>query len=761
MNNIIKRKWNQNSMVIIEDLQGMAFQAESGGHTFQISGIDGEGNTVALSGTPAGVMLRSDGQDVPLTCSVSGGVVFATLPANAYVVPGRFGLTIFLTSDGQKTAIYAAAGTVGKTSSGTVAPPAGSDVVDLVNAIATAVATIPASYTDLMASVAPTYSSSGLYAVGSYAWYNGKLYRCTTPITSGETWTSGHWTPANLGSDLVDLKSALNSAEQTIVCSAFHAENVESGFAFSVGDVNPDTGAKTSTNYAAITGYKVITNDYFGMSTDDYYYRIAYTKTQTTGTGNVVFVTDYVKGTTKTNLRYEGATRYKVVVVKDLTGTVSMADYLSDVQSKCRYYKTIPYELDASLTSSNKAADAKAVGDIIFPLRSDVGYGSNMLVDSSDDFINERQQYYYNGGNATYAGFNTTDYIECIPGQKLKYRLCGYNGTVSGNLIILATVAYFRSDYSFLSSVCYPNTAKGIEWENEVTVPENAAYFKAMTGNFVVANPYVELLAEGIHKDIEDLQGETTQVPVKIAFVGDSLTQGLTGGTTGSYTFANKPYPTILKEFLKKHGFDVTVKNFGRRGLSAKSYWEDAIPSDGQWHSPASGEPGDTIDFDNTIDVAIIMLGTNGNISTESIADARVVINTATSGQTYPYTIQTSPDVAQNIKHVAAYCNIIEYIMDETDNHAQIILVAPIYANDDKESKVINSLPTVQALGERYQIPVINALYESGLGKFNKGVFYNQTDLLHLNQAGYHKFGTFIASKFSSLYSTFDMSELD
>lgn len=208
MNNIIKRKWNQNSMVIIEDLQGMAFQAESGGHTFQISGIDGEGNTVVLSGTPAGVMLRADGQDVALTCSVSGGVVSATLPANAYSVPGRFGLTIFLTSDGQKTAIYAAVGTVGKTSSGTVAPPAGSDVVDLVNAIATAVATIPASYTDLMASVAPTYSSSGLYAVGSYAWYNGKLYRCTTAITSGETWTSGHWTLANLGSDLVDLKSA-------------------------------------------------------------------------------------------------------------------------------------------------------------------------------------------------------------------------------------------------------------------------------------------------------------------------------------------------------------------------------------------------------------------------------------------------------------------------------------------------------------------------------------------------------------------------
>ena len=205
MNNIIKRKWNQNSMVIIEDLQGMAFQAESGGHTFQISGIDGEGNTVALSGTPAGVMLRSDGQDVTLTCSVSGGVVFATLPANAYVVPGRFGLTIFLTSDGQKTAIYAAVGTVGKTSSGTVAPPAGSDVVTLVNQINAAIAAIPVSYNS---SFAPAYSTSGLYSVGQYVTYNGNLYRCNTAITTAETWTAAHWTQTNLGADVYDLKSA-------------------------------------------------------------------------------------------------------------------------------------------------------------------------------------------------------------------------------------------------------------------------------------------------------------------------------------------------------------------------------------------------------------------------------------------------------------------------------------------------------------------------------------------------------------------------
>ena len=121
MANIIKRVWNQNRMVQIEDLKGMTFQAEQAGHTFEISGIDDAGNTVALTGTPAGVFLRPDNTDVALTCSVSGGKVSATLPANCYDVPGRFAITIFITSGGSKTAIYAAIGTVSRTSSGTAA----------------------------------------------------------------------------------------------------------------------------------------------------------------------------------------------------------------------------------------------------------------------------------------------------------------------------------------------------------------------------------------------------------------------------------------------------------------------------------------------------------------------------------------------------------------------------------------------------------------------------------------------------------------
>lgn len=209
-NNIIKRVWNQNRMVNIEDLSGMAFQAEDGGHTFEISGIDDTGAVVALSGTVAGVFRRPDNADIALTGSASGGVASVTLTDDCYAVPGRIALTIFVTSDGQTVAVYACVGTVAATSGGAVAGDTPQDVVDLINAIEAAVATIPASYTDLMAAVAPDYSSSAVYSVGAYAWYGGELLKCIYPITVGESFNDAHWTSAVVGNDLENVYNILD-----------------------------------------------------------------------------------------------------------------------------------------------------------------------------------------------------------------------------------------------------------------------------------------------------------------------------------------------------------------------------------------------------------------------------------------------------------------------------------------------------------------------------------------------------------------------
>ena len=57
--------------------------------------------------------------------------------------------------------------------------------------------------------VAAQYSTSATYDVGDYVIYNGQLYRCTTAITTAESWTAAHWTAAVLGNDVGELKSAL------------------------------------------------------------------------------------------------------------------------------------------------------------------------------------------------------------------------------------------------------------------------------------------------------------------------------------------------------------------------------------------------------------------------------------------------------------------------------------------------------------------------------------------------------------------------
>lgn len=125
MNTVIKRAWNKNKLVKVEDLTGMTFQAESGGHTFEISGVDDTGAAVSLSGTVEGRFLRADNAEIIISGTASGGKASVTLSDVCYAIPGRFLLTIYVTSGGQKVAVYAATGSVVATSgtaSGSIPP---------------------------------------------------------------------------------------------------------------------------------------------------------------------------------------------------------------------------------------------------------------------------------------------------------------------------------------------------------------------------------------------------------------------------------------------------------------------------------------------------------------------------------------------------------------------------------------------------------------------------------------------------------------
>lgn len=73
-----------------------------------------------------------------------------------------------------------------------------------------------ATKTDLAAksdltNIAPLYDDSIGYNIGDLVIYEGKLYKCTTTISTAESWDSTHWTETDLDSDVVKL-----SGEQTI-----------------------------------------------------------------------------------------------------------------------------------------------------------------------------------------------------------------------------------------------------------------------------------------------------------------------------------------------------------------------------------------------------------------------------------------------------------------------------------------------------------------------------------------------------------------
>ena len=348
-NNIIKRVWNQGSMTPIEDLQGSAFTNEEGGHTFQISGVDSNGDALALSGTVAASFIRPDQSTSAINGSASGGVVSVTLSAECYDVPGRFGLVIFLTSDGKKTAIYSCVGNIARSSTSTASPGTTADVVDLINQIETAVATIPASYSALMADIAPTYSTSALYAVGDYAWYEGDLKRCIVPITVGETYTAAHWTSATIGEDLCNVKGA-------IIADIPSDESI-----WDFGDMDNGNGANAN-SAAAIRTKGFLDKSIREISVE---------------TGYRYKILAWENGTYKGGYRDNG-TWVKTSLVSWFTTRMSLTQFSSydlkievattdnsDIAKAAASSVLFNVKLDKRLKTNGVAADAKSTGDKI------------------------------------------------------------------------------------------------------------------------------------------------------------------------------------------------------------------------------------------------------------------------------------------------------------------------------------------------------------------------------------------------------------
>lgn len=62
--------------------------------------------------------------------------------------------------------------------------------------------------------LAPAYSNAATYNVGDLCTYQGKLYSCSTAISTAEDWTAAHWTAVNVSAEISELKNTLDEVTE-------------------------------------------------------------------------------------------------------------------------------------------------------------------------------------------------------------------------------------------------------------------------------------------------------------------------------------------------------------------------------------------------------------------------------------------------------------------------------------------------------------------------------------------------------------------
>ena len=157
--------------------------------------------------------VQSNGMTVPLDstyCSSSGNVATVRLPQACYTVPGRAILVINCEADGGITCIAWFDCTVlnGSTENaldpGTIIP----SVETLIDRIDEAVESIPADYSQLLASISDNFSAETPCAAGAYVWgpsnatHPGALYRFTSAHSG--SWVETDATIVVIGNELND-----------------------------------------------------------------------------------------------------------------------------------------------------------------------------------------------------------------------------------------------------------------------------------------------------------------------------------------------------------------------------------------------------------------------------------------------------------------------------------------------------------------------------------------------------------------------------
>ena len=325
--------------VKVEYIDGNMFSMDNAGNTAHVY-IYYNGQPQEVVGSVSAEVIRPDGGTVAVTGAMSGNRAYVIFPQAVYAIPGTISCVIKITEGTTTTTIAAFVANVYRSSTDQAIDPGQliPSISSLISAIETAVGSIPADYSSLLATIAGTYSSSKTYNVGDYAWESGVLKRCIVPITAGETFTAAHWTNAVVCDDLSALKSALVIEKEV-------TPTWESG-TINTNGVNQNSTTRIRSNMHIFTGGFTATIP-SGMKMSTRVYKLD---------GTYESWGDWKTGTARFELTE--SKRYRFVAAYSDDSTVA-ATAGSGIEIKEDKYT------DPSLTMSEKAADAKAVGDAL------------------------------------------------------------------------------------------------------------------------------------------------------------------------------------------------------------------------------------------------------------------------------------------------------------------------------------------------------------------------------------------------------------
>lgn len=204
--------------VKVQYIDGNMFSMDNAGNTAHVY-VFYNGEPQEIVGSVSADVIRSDGTTVAITGAMSGNRAYVIFPQSCYAVPGVVSVVIKVTEGTTVTTIAAFVANVYRSSTDTIVDPGTiiPSVQNLISAIETAVASIPADYSSLWESLAPDYANITFpVTAGKYCTYNGTLYIAKVDIATTESFTAAHWQSTNIGDNLSALNCAFTNLDTQI-----------------------------------------------------------------------------------------------------------------------------------------------------------------------------------------------------------------------------------------------------------------------------------------------------------------------------------------------------------------------------------------------------------------------------------------------------------------------------------------------------------------------------------------------------------------